>query len=372
MDVLSNLAFQAMTQELARVAAYEATKAAAQEAAKAAAQEAAKAAAQEAAKAAAQEAAKSAVKVASKAIVIEVVKEGSKSVTKASVETAAIAVPFIGLAFGTAFAAWEILRAPTNPKSYAFAVTQLAAGASSLIPGIGTAASISLSAGIAACKIADAVNKASKQELSSSSSTPQKESNTSNTTKSEYKNNKSTSEQDGEDDEKKFWKYLEECKLNVDKSVISALKNKMNKNVKKRLTESKSDRNRIDQKLTNNERKVLNEKIDEMIKKGKSPGGNLNSNFRLDQPSDKGSFEVQRNGVKGKTTVGQTMQETDFQAIINSSTNHAKDIQQKFDILVLEKLKDSINTSTDTLNISVITLNDFLELIINLLKTVKK
>ncbi len=176
--------------------------------------------------------------------------------------------------------------------------------------------------------------------------------------------------QRGDDEEKKLWEYLRECKLNVGVNIIQQVKEKSKReDTRKRIDQSSMVRNKIENPLTNNEKKsLIDDKIGNKIKQKKHIKicGNLDDNFRIDNPDQKGSFEVQRNGTFGKTTVGQTMLEIEFQTLLNAvASEYSEDIQNLFDKLVLEKLKESINLSERDLKITVITLEEFIEMIKN-------
>jgi hypothetical protein len=175
--------------------------------------------------------------------------------------------------------------------------------------------------------------------------------------------------QRGDDEEKKLWEYLRGCKLNVDVNIIQKVKeNSKREDIRTRIDQSSMVRNKIENPLTIAERGPLIDKIDNMIKQKKYIVicGNLNNNFRIDYPLQKDSFEVQRNGKFGKTTVGQTLLEIEFQKLLNVvAREYSEDIQNLFDKLVLEKLKESIKLSERDLKITVITLEDFIKMIKN-------
>ena len=53
-------------------------------------------------------------------------------------------VPVVGLVAGIGFGAWRIIEDPTDWKSYAFAIAEVGSGAVSMVPGIGTYASVGM------------------------------------------------------------------------------------------------------------------------------------------------------------------------------------------------------------------------------------
>lgn len=60
-------------------------------------------------------------------------------------------VPVVGLVAGIGFGAWRILEDPTDWQSYVFAAAEVGSGAVSMIPGIGTYASVGIDGLILYC-----------------------------------------------------------------------------------------------------------------------------------------------------------------------------------------------------------------------------
>lgn len=123
-------------------------------------EEAAKVAAQEGIKIAAQEGIKEAAQQGAKVVI----QEGVKVAAQESAKLTALSVPFVGLAISSGLAIWRIAKKPCSGKSYALVAAHISAGAASMIPGVGTAASLCINAGIAGVDIADAVQAAQKNK----------------------------------------------------------------------------------------------------------------------------------------------------------------------------------------------------------------
>lgn len=142
--------------------------------------------------------------------------------------------------------------------------------------------------------------------------------------------------------------------------------NELNKaftSIRDEMKRNQEPETKVDQAVSNSERKEIEESLDEKIAT-KSGSFNLrpeqkfvkSGKFRLDNPGESkgaGHWEIQRNGVDGKTTVAQVKAPDGVQLLLNLIFD--QNLQEKYNKQICEKLKVSLNSKyTDSKGVSYI------------------
>ena len=109
----------------------------------------------------------------------------------------------------------------------------------------------------------------------------------------------------------------------------------------------------VDQKTTDKEMTAIETSLNNAIQDPFNFGEKQkfavlsNAEFRLDNGGSRkgvGHWEIQRNGVSGKTTVSQVKAPDCLQDILNQIGNQS--VQSKYHVIICNKLKESLNSQT--------------------------
>lgn len=160
------------------------------------------------------------------------------------------------------------------------------------------------------------------------------------------------------------WEEVEKiCKI----TVIDDIKKKINNHILKH--ENRTTRiPTVETSLNENHQKSILKALDDLYKTDnklqKIP--NLTAEFRLEQGNNKGSgqYEIQRNGVQGKTTVAEVISVDGFMELVNQMNGEKTNkIWIAYRNLVLDRLKISVKSNNNkTFEISYISFDELIKL----------
>lgn len=114
---------------------------------------------------------------------------------------------------------------------------------------------------------------------------------------------------------------------------------------------------KVDCPVSNSEKKEILQKLNSLT--NIKAEQNFTRNFRLDNPhQSKGSghWEIQKNSVKGKTTVAQVHAPDWVQEVLNVIGD--QNLQTKYEKLLISKLKESLESGSTQITKAYVTLSD--------------